>query len=276
MKARWSQFMELPTIVSFWHGPLTWLEALCISSFVRQGHKVDIYGYDKIDALPDGAQWRDASDILPIEELVFYKGIGTPAVFSDRFRLELLRLGLGVYSDLDIYCIAPISKIGDYLMAWETPKSINNAVLYIPPDAILLDDLIGVFTDKSFLLPYLPPIRRLEVAIRRLNGDPLPPENMQFGATGPMPLTYFVKKNGLLGQVRTATTFYPVPYNDIPLLMSTNLDIASYIQPETLGIHLWRSQLTDRGRVQLKRPPHGSAMATLCAAENISFEDWLS
>jgi hypothetical protein len=276
MKARWSQFMELPTIVSFWHGPLSWLEALCISSFVRQGHELEVYSYDPIPNLPAAAKWRDARDVLPREKLTFYKGRGTPGVFSDHFRYSALRAGLGIYADLDVYCVRPISSSLDYLMAWERPGSVNGAVLYIPANAPLLDDLEAVFAEglRPLFEPHLPLLRRLEVAARRVFGDKVTPEHMQYGATGPMALTHFVKKHGLTSKVQVSATFYPVPYEEIPALMHEGSDLAGAIRQETLGIHLWRSQLTSRGRAHMPMPPTGSAMAKLCKAENISLEDW--
>lgn len=257
--------MTLPTIVSFWHGPLSWLEVMCINSFLRQGHPIAVYSFDPIENLPEGAQWRDAAEVLPREKLVFYKGNGTPAVFSDWFRLELLKRSAGVYVDLDVYCLKPINISGEYLFAWETNKSINNAVLFVAPDAPLLSDLLAVFNQpgKQLLIPYLPPVRKLEVALRRMMGEALPPENMQFGATGPMPLTYYVKERGLADRVLPASTFYPVPYEKIPTLMKSGSDLTTFVRPETVGIHLWRSQLTDRGRADLQRPEQGSALASL-------------
>src|SRR5690606_23287673 len=80
--------MTLPTIVSFWHGPMSWLEALCIAAFHRHGHRVEVFAFDPVEGLPTTAVWRDAAELMPREDLVFYKGKGTPAVFSDRFRLE--------------------------------------------------------------------------------------------------------------------------------------------------------------------------------------------
>ncbi|MBU1305902.1 MAG: hypothetical protein KKF33_10320, partial [Alphaproteobacteria bacterium] len=88
---------ELPTIVSFWHGPMSWLERLSIASFHRAGHQVEVYGFDPIDGLPTEAIARNAADVLPRETLVFYKGKGTPGVFSDYFRMMALRQGRGVY-----------------------------------------------------------------------------------------------------------------------------------------------------------------------------------
>ena len=54
--------------------------------------------------------------------------------------------GAGVYADLDVYCVRPIEGPPDYLMAYERPGSINGAVLHIPADAPLLDDLLAIFT----------------------------------------------------------------------------------------------------------------------------------
>jgi hypothetical protein len=263
--------MTLPTIVSFWHGPLSWLEILSITSFRRRGHPVSVYSYAPIDNLPEGAVWHDAAEVLPESKLVFYKGRGTPGVFSDHFRYAALRAGLGVYADLDVYCVRPIEGPPDYLMAWERPGSVNGAVLHIPAEAPLLADLLTVFTleKRPLLEPHLPPLRRFEVAIRRLVGDCVTPEHMQYGATGPMALTHYVGKHGLLDRVRAAPTFYPVPYEGIPALMKSGSSLDAAIRPETLGIHLWRSQLTDRGRAGMPLPEPDSALAALCAAEGL-------
>jgi hypothetical protein len=268
--------MTLPTIVSFWHGPLSWLEVLCITAFHRRGHQVHVYSYDPIEDLPEGAIWRDASEVLPRERLVFYKGKGTPGVFSDHFRYAVLRMGLGVYADLDICLVRPIEGPPDYLFAWERPGSVNGAVLHIPSDAPLLDDLISIFekAERPLFEPHLPLMRRVEVAIRRLVGDRVTPEHMQYGATGPMALTHYVAAHGLTAQVRSAATFYPVPYEGIPALMQPGSSLEGAVTPDTLGIHLWRSQLTDRGRAGLPLPAPGSALAALCAAEGVDPADF--
>lgn len=263
--------MTLPTIVSFWHGPLSWLEHLSIKSFRRHGHDVAVYSYAPIADLPAGAEWRDASQVLPEDRLVFYKGKGTPGVFSDHFRYAALRAELGIYADLDIYCLRPFDKPSEFMMAWERPGSVNGAVLRIPKDAPLLLDLLSIFENPNRPLfePHLPPLRRWEVAIRRLFGDRVSPEHMQYGATGPMALTHYVAAHGLTEKVFPAATFYPVPYEGIPTLMKRGSSLDAAITPETLGIHLWRSQLTDRGRAGLPLPEPGSALDALCAREGL-------
>ncbi|GLQ11311.1 hypothetical protein GCM10007913_32430 [Devosia yakushimensis] len=263
--------MSLPTIVSFWHGPMSWLEALSIASFRRHGHRVEVYSFDPVPGLPDGAVAMDAAEILPRDKLVFYKGKGTPGVFSDYFRMSLLRQGRGVYADLDVYCVRPIEGPPDYLMAYERPGSVNGAVLHIPADAPLLDDLLAIFTDtrRPLLEPHLPPLRRLEVAARRMFGEKIAPEDMQYGATGPFALTYYVRRRGLQQLVRSSEVLYPIPYEGIPELMQAGSSIDKAITPETLAVHIWRSQLTRRGRADMPLPAPGSALAELCAREGI-------
>ena len=48
---------DLPPICSFWHGELTWLERMCIASFVEKGHRFALYTYDDVvcPPAPNGA-----------------------------------------------------------------------------------------------------------------------------------------------------------------------------------------------------------------------------
>jgi hypothetical protein len=263
---------QLPTIVSFWHGPMSWLEALSIASFSRHGHAVEVYSFDPIDNLPAGAVQRDAAEVLPRDKLVFYKGKGTPGVFSDYFRMAVLAQGRGVYADLDVYCVRPIEGPPDYLMAYERPGSINGAVLHIPAGAPLLADLLSIFTDtnRPLLEPHLPLFRRLEVAARRLLGEKIAPEDMQYGATGPMALTHYMRQRGLEHLVRPSSALYPIPYEGIPALMQPGSSVDGAIGPDTLAVHLWRSQLTRRGRADMPLPAPGSALWTLCQREGVA------
>jgi hypothetical protein len=263
--------VSLPPIVSFWHGPLSWLERLSITSFLRHGHSVAIYAYEPLSGLPAGAQLRDAAEILPRDQLTFYKGEGTPGVFSDRFRLCLLQGAKGLYSDLDVYCLRPFAHLPEHVMGFESATSVNNAVLRIPPDSPLLEDLLGVFTSgrRRLLEPHLPLGRRLEVAFRRVLGDAVAPEHMQFGATGPFALTHYLKQRNLLHLVQPAAVFYPIPYEGIPALMQPGSSIEEAVTPQTLGIHIWRSQLTRRGRAGMPDPAPKSALRQLCERDGI-------
>ncbi|MEO5805553.1 hypothetical protein [Devosia sp.] len=260
----------LPVIASFWHGPLSWLERLCIDSFVKQGHAFHLYSYEPISGLPPGAEWRDAATILPQDKLVFYKGRGTAGVFSDYFRMSLLQREKGIWADADVYCVKPFVDPPEFFVGFERQGSINGAVLLIPSDAPLLADLISVFTEakRPLFEPHLPLCRRLEVAGKRLLGQKVAPEYMQYGATGPFALTHYVARRGLWDQVQPVDVFYPVPYEGIPALMQAGSDLSA-ITERTLAVHIWRSQLTNRGRAGMGVPEAGSALADLCAKHGI-------
>ncbi|UXN74146.1 hypothetical protein N8D56_02350 [Devosia sp. A8/3-2] len=165
----------------------------------------------------------------------------------------------------------PIEGPPDYLMAYERPGSVNGAVLHIPADAPLLDDLLAIFTDtkRPLLEPHLPPFRRSEVAAQRLMGEKIAPEDMQYGATGPFALTHYVRQRGLQHLVRPSSVLYPIPYEGIPALMQPGSSIDAAIGSDTLAVHIWRSQLTRRGRADMPPPAPGSALAELCAREQI-------
>lgn len=262
--------MALPTIVTFWHGPMSWLEHLAAASFVRQGHVVEVYSYEAIDRLPAGVRRVDAATILPREALVFYKGRGTPGVFSDYFRASLMAAERGIWADLDVICLRPLVNMPDYILGYERAGSINGAVLRLPAGSPLLAAMLSIFTEteRPLLEPHLPMGRRLEVAAKRLLGMKVPPEYMQYGATGPFALTYYAQRLGV-GPIQPREVFYPVPYARVGSLMLKTSMLDDYISPATLAVHVWRSQITARGRQGMPEPEEGSPLALLCREHDI-------
>lgn len=255
----------LPTIVTFWHGPASWLERLSAASFLAAGHRVEVYSYDPVEGLPEGVVLKDASEILPRDKLVFYKGKGTPGVFSDYFRASLMAAEKGVWADLDVVCLRALANLPPLVLSYERPGSINGAVLRIPADSPLLPAMLAIFTEdkRPLFEPHLPPVRRMEIAARRLIGQTIRPEDMQYGATGPFALTHYCKALGI-GPILPREVFYPAPYEAIPQLLQPGSDIAQFVTDHTLAIHIWRSQITRRGRADMPLPAAGSALANLC------------
>ena len=257
--------LVLPVIATFWHGPASWLERLSAASFLAAGHRVEVYSYEGVAGLPEGVVQRDAAEVLPRDKLVFYKGRGTPGVFSDYFRASLMAEQRGIWADLDVICLKPLTDLPPLIVSYERPGSINGAVLRIPPETPLLDAMLSIFTqDKRPLFePHLPPFRRLEVAVRRLAGQRVKPEDMQYGATGPFALTHYCRVLGI-SPILPSTVFYPVRYEAVPSLLKAGSSIDTFLAPDTRAIHVWRSQITQRGRADMPRPEPGSALDTLC------------
>ena len=84
----------LPQIASFWFGSdLSWLEALCIQSYLDHGHSFTLYAAHDIANIPNGVDLRHASEILwPAPFKLRPEDRLGVAVFSDIFRLKLLEL----------------------------------------------------------------------------------------------------------------------------------------------------------------------------------------
>lgn len=253
----------LPTIVSFWHGPMGYLERMCLTSFVEHGHTVELYAYERPDNLPDGITFRDANEIIIKDRIFFYKGDRSPAVFADLFRLELIAQDRGIWVDCDVYCVRPFSNLGDYVFGYADAPSwrnlwnnhINNAVLGMPADSDLVRRLLTVFT-SSEIPPGLPFWRHAEVVVRRALGEDLPIHHMQFGASGPSPLSHFVREFGLIDKVQPKDVFYPLDWADAKTLLTPGSDIEGIVTPDTLAVHIWNSALTDRhGRAALRPDP---------------------
>lgn len=257
----------LPTICSFWHGELSFLERVCIASFVERGHEFVLYAYDDI-AAPAGCRVVDAASVVPQSEMFFYKGNRSAAVFADYFRLKLMEREAGIWADCDVYCVKPFAGLGDYVFGVENDASwrtgfrdaINNAVFLCPPDSALLKALLDVFAPGA--IPHgMPFWRAAEVRLRRMMGEALPVHHMQFGATGPWPLNHAVRALGLEKCIQPRDVFYPMPYGTAVHLLEPGSSFDGRITDRTLGVHMWHSALTDRGRGVMRQPQVGSFFA---------------
>jgi hypothetical protein len=251
---------DLPPICSFWHGELTWLERMCIASFLEKGHAFALYTYDDV-ALPTGAERRDAASVIPQNRMFFYKRDRTPAVFADLFRLELMRREAGIWADCDVLCVKPLADLPGYIFGVEEGNSVNNAVFRCPADSQLLQRLLEVF-EPGAIPPGMPLWRRAEVAVRRALGAKLPAHEMQFGATGPWPLNHWVNQLGLTRYIQPKAAFYPLAYGTANTLLEpgSRLDVPD----ETLAVHLWHSALTRRGSRTMPVPQPGSYFDLEC------------
>ena len=94
------------------------LEILCLKSWVGHGHSVHLYSYEEITGLPIGVVLCDANEIIDGGPVIYdgpmpktaSKSAFSMMPFSDRFRYTLLRMNGGLWLDLDIILVKPISE----------------------------------------------------------------------------------------------------------------------------------------------------------------------
>ena len=262
---------SLPVCHALWlGGKLGPLEMACLASFVRHGHRVVLHVYGDVGPVPLGVEIADASRILPPERVVRYNHSGgSLALFSNLFRYELLRRGMGIWIDCDMYCLRPVRTGDVHIYGWESEVSVNNAILALPPHSPVLASLIGLFDAPSSTWPWLADADRARLAAREKVGEKLKIGDLPWGATGPLALTHYLREAGLSGRAAPREVYYPLPWKDAPLLGRAGFDIARVIGPGTVAVHLWHTSVS----LRIPRIERGSALDRLYTTGLLFDED---
>jgi hypothetical protein len=212
------------------------VERACLGSVLRQGHRLALYCYREPIGIPDGVEICDASRILPESAVLRHRG-GSVAPFSDWFRYELLKRGLGTWIDTDMYLLRPLDERAEHLFGEQRPGVLNNAVLRLPPSSPALDELLAPF--RGATPHWLGPRHRMSANLRKwLSGDS-DVGAMPWGTTGPAALTAAAKKFGLSSLALPPAVFYPVPWEDAGWIFNPARSLEAIVTDDTVGIHLW-------------------------------------
>ena len=243
---------------TLWIGEsLSPIERACLRSMTRVGHEVRLFCYDVPRNLPEGVETVDARELLPEHVIVLHR-TGSPALFSDWFRYEVMRRSLGLWVDTDMYLLRPVVPTGPYVVGEQEPGVANGAVLLLPPDSPLLPPLIAIFRERS-IPAWLPPLEKAKAWARRAVG-PSGVATMPWGTAGPHALTALLKKEGLWDLVLPREAFYPVDWRDALWVLDPSQKLEDKIGESTIGIHLWSSRLASFDPASA---PKGSFMARL-------------
>lgn len=236
---------SLPSIHALWIGDKLGMMAYsCLSSFVNQGHQVHLHVYDDIDDLPQGVILMDASKIIPRDKIIKHKSTGSYALFSDIFRYELLKRVDGIYVDCDVYCLKPLTiPEHGYLLGYEDDNKINGAVLALPKDSELLNKLIDISHDPSFIPPWYAKKTQKRLKRKKFFGLAKHISDMPWGVIGPEAITHYAKHFKVDQFAKSIDIFYPVYYDCIGHLLNPKLTIQDVITHQSLCIHLYNEKL---------------------------------
>jgi hypothetical protein len=223
--------------VTLWIGDsLGPVERACARSVMRQGHRLSLYCYGTLRGVPQGVELRDASAIIPQSRILYHRS-GSPGLFADWFRLELLRQGLGTWIDLDMYLIAPIDLSKSYLLAEEEPGLINNAVLRLPSDCPMLPLLLEPF-EQGTTPEWLPWYWYYPAKVRELISGRADVRKMPWGSTGAYGLTSLARRFGLYSQAYPPEAFYPSGWRNAAWITDPSKALTDIVTANTLGVHL--------------------------------------
>ncbi|WP_439597212.1 hypothetical protein [Falsiroseomonas sp.] len=237
---------------SFWHGgALSPYEALCLASFVRQGHRIELFTYDAELAVPAGVVRRDAAGILPPERIFFYEsglGRGSIAGFANLFRYTLLAREPGWWVDTDVLCLAPDPPEGPGFFAWEGPDRalVGNAILRLPPGDALLPAMLAA---RGAFAPGRP-----------------------WGTSGPRLLTASLREAGRLGEAAAHGIAYPWHFTQAFAVFDPGRreEVAAAAAGACFQ-HLWNEIFRCGGLPKWLAPPEGSYLDRQFRLHGIAF-----
>ncbi len=255
-------------------GPLSWMEQVCLKSFVDKGQQITLFSYEDIPNVPDGVIRRDGREIIDTDDFIKYEQKDSYALFADLFRLHMIHQNPGmIWVDTDVYCHRPMDYDSDYVLGFELPGEhrVNNAVLGLPADSEMLhqmlDFTVGPLFDRA--------VPAEEAARRRCRkardaGKPVHVSQQPWGVWGPLMVTHYVHALGLAEHVQPLNAFYPITFRDRTKFMR-NADIAeALLTEETTALHLWASNKRQLGNHHDGLPPQGSYLDTLVRKHGIT------
>ncbi len=242
-------------------GALSWMEQVCLKSFVDKGQKITLFSYEDIPNVPKGVIRRDGREIIDTDDFIKYERKNSFALFADWFRLHMIKKCPGmIWIDTDVYCHKPATYDSDYVLGFELHKTdrINNAILGLPHDSDLLNDMIEFTDDRTSIAPFLPPKLKAQYKAQAKAGEPVHITQQPWGVWGPMMVSYFTKKHKLLDKVQPVEAFYPVTFRQRGAFMKPPKRAKALITKETTLLHLWASNKRPIGNGHDGLPPLGS------------------
>lgn len=247
-------------------GALTWLEQLCLKSFVDLGQKITLFSYEQIPNVPDGVICRDGREVLQTETFIKYERKDSFALFADQFRLHMIHKNPGmIWVDTDVYCHRPMDYDSDYVMGFELPGGhrVNNAVLGMPADSKLMRALLDFTADPFAIPPFLSAAQTNTYRAAASKGAPVHVSKQPPGVWGPLMITHFVHALGLQREVMPLEAFYPVTFPGRMTFMRRASLAAGKITDQTTALHLWASNKRELGLRHNGLAPKGSYLEGL-------------
>ncbi len=228
-------------------GSLSFLEQLCLKSFVDAGHHVKLYHYGPVFNVPQHIEMVDAADVLPRTDFLTHQRTGSPALHSDLFRYKMLEQSRDtIWADTDAYCMKKFQTPNGHFYGWESDKHINGGVLGLPADSDTLGELLE-FTSDEFAIPtwYGDEYTR-ELQEARDAGNPVHASEQPWGVWGPHAVTHFLHKTGEAKYALAQDGLYPFTYRDRRKMLKRNFDTSPYITENTYSVHLYGRRMRAR------------------------------
>lgn len=267
--------MSLYDVASLWVGPeLSWMEQICLMSFVAKGHRTILYSYEDVKSVPDGVEMRDANEVMPSTNIIYHANTGSPAFHSDIFRLRMLDQTDFLWIDTDAYCVKPFEKTDSgFFFGWITDKRriLNTGVLKLPKNSQTLQSMLNLTKDEYPIPPWASEQRRHELKRLKEAGNGVHMSLMAWGVCGPEALHFFANENDEVEYAFEGHVLYPVPFSSTRSFHRPHLKkgVMNAIKEDTLSVHLWGRRFRNIFSRSNGLPLDGSYADDLCKHHNV-------
>lgn len=249
------------------------LQIICLMSAIRAGNPVRLFRYRHFPDLPREIVQEDAREIFPETAIIRHHRTGSPSLFADRFRYEIMRRGLGAWADTDILFLKPLLPESDMICGWESETLVGNSLLYFTPESEVLARLCEFAAEDYPVPPWYPAPRRLWLRWRKARGKPVHVSGMTWGVMGPWLVTHTLRTLGRLGEAWPVHRIFAVPYFEKFGPFRCDYDRSRRVKADTVCIHLWAQGLhggtTARRARALPLAEPGSLVADMADAVGI-------
>lgn len=228
-------------------GRLSYLEQLCLKSFVDAGQAITLYTYEGVSNAPEGVEIADAARVLPQGGFLRHARTGSPALHSDLFRYHLLAQNdRMIWADTDAYCLRPFTTPNGHFYAWESEHGLNGGVLGLPRDSDTLGALLKFTADEFAIPPWFSAAEQDRLRALRDAGTPVHAAEQPWGVWGPAALTHFLKATGEVRHALPREALYPFHYRDRRHMLRPGVRMEDYVTPESYSIHFYGRRMRAR------------------------------
>jgi hypothetical protein len=232
----------LPEIGTLWvEGALSFLEQLCLQSFVAQGHRVTLFHYGEIANVPPDVKVVNAREIHDPAAIIYNKQFRTPVVQSDIFRLHMIQQTGMVWVDSDVLCLRPFDQESDHKFGFFRRQELCNAVMGLPKDSAGLRAYLDYVQDEYPIPPNLPPEQHAQMLALKAAGQIKHASEQAHSVYGPGVFTHFMKESGEIAHAAPASVYYPLPFRQAGKISDIHIKTfrETYLREDTLAVHLW-------------------------------------
>lgn len=262
---------KLPEVASFWHGaPLTWVEQLCIQSFIDRGHSFVLYSAEQlVDVPPAVIQRHPASVLWPPSFMLAPGDRFAAAVFSDIFRLELLTKTSQVWVDLDAYCVRPLDFATPWIFTVAEDGTYPTGILGLPRWSAVLARMRAFVNSSSPSASWRSRQSRRNDDARRAAGETWTMLQLPWGSSGPRALRHFMNQSVERQHALPYRSLYGLDAQSLRKLHNPRISTERIEGPDVHSVHIYGRQKKILATRFDGLPVAGSYLDRLCRRHGI-------